>query len=83
MPITNENALIKTFNKICDRAKKEKWVNLDKLTNSELCIFIAGKTLAYGRDWQASLENGEYHTKNPEATKKARRLFSRKIPDMI
>jgi len=78
--INSENDLRIAFNKLCDKAKKENWQNLEKMTNSELLIFIAGKTLNHGRNWKDSIENAKYHLENP---KKARLQFSTKTIDIF
>jgi hypothetical protein len=53
---------------------------LSKFTNEELTAFIALATFAYGRSWNSSLENAQYHITERE---KAIKLFSTKENDLM
>jgi len=84
--INNELELIQKYNElesvISKLAKKfpSSFDVLRHLTDEQLSLFIAGRTLAFGRDWEASIANGEYHIKNRE---RAIRLFGSKQDDLL
>ena len=52
--------LITAFNDIADK-HKALGSTLEDLTDNELYVFIAGKTLDFGRSLAASLENAALH----------------------
>jgi len=58
MNITSRNELINKYNEVC---KKHLSLNhtLENLSDNELFIYVAGKTLDYGRTWEDSLENAK------------------------
>ena len=72
-----QNELIDHYNIIC-----EKHITLNSLlpdlSDKELEIWIAGKTLLYGRSLNDSLENAKQHMKDRD---KAIKLFNRKQED--
>ena len=74
-----ENEFIDEYNKLCDRHRKAE-STLQDLTDHELYIWIAGKTMKYGRDFEASLKNAECHMKNRH---KAEKQFSVKHVDLL
>ena len=73
-----ENEFIDEYNELCDRHRKAE-STLQDLTDHELYIWIAGKTMKYGRDLKASLENAANHMKNRE---RAEKQFSVKHVDL-
>ena len=73
------NELIDKFNKIADKYR-DKGGSLVDLSDQELYIFIAGKTLDYGRSVEASLENAEIQMKD---RKRAEKRFGTKHEDLL
>ena len=73
----DRDELINKFNKLADK-HKAVGSNLSDLTDKELFIFTAGKTLDYGRSVEDSLENAMYQMKD---RKKAERMFGTKGPE--
>ena len=78
----NRTELISQYNDLCDRIHAKPNANgydtLKSLSDSELLVFMAAKTLAFGRPFDKAIENAELHLENRE---KALRLFSNSQPD--
>jgi hypothetical protein len=75
--IPNAKALKIKYNEICKKGI-EKGLTLYDLTDEEFFIWIVGKTILFGRDLKASINNALCHMENPEA---ARKLFMRRDPE--
>ena len=74
-----ENEFIDEYNELCDRHRKAE-STLQDLTDHELYIWIAGKTMKYGRDLKASLENAKCLMQDRQ---KAEKLFSLENIDLL
>ena len=76
--VMGEKELVKKFNALCtrehSRENRSGYLALRNLSDSELFVFVAGKTLKYGRTFEDSIEKAKYHMKNRN---KAERVFSR------
>ena len=77
--IKSEKELLEKYNQLCGTHLK-KCSTLKDLTDSELLIWIAGRTYSYGRDWKSSIANAKTHLRD---RKKAEKLFSTKETDML
>lgn len=66
--VINETELIDKYNSLVDKAKSLPNMPardlLSKLSDYELFVFVAGQTLAYGRSFQDSVQNAQYHMGN-------------------
>jgi hypothetical protein len=72
-----ESKLVKEFNKLRKQALSQPKINakeyLTSLSDYELKVFICGKTMRFGRDFQSSWKNACLHLKDRE---KAIKLFA-------
>lgn len=75
--LKDENDLIKKFNAISKKHLKANSTLAD-LTDDEFFIWLAGKTLQYGRSFEDSVKNAQNHMKN---RKKAESLFGTKTKE--
>ena len=53
---------------------------LNQFNNNELLAYIALATYSFGRSWEKSLENAEYHLENKD---KAIKLFGTQKNDLM
>lgn len=77
--ITSEQDLVDKYNQVC-KTHVKKGSLLKDLTDTELLIWIAGRTHAFGRDWGSSVANATCHLKDRT---KAEKLFSIKRTDTL
>ena len=77
--ITSEQDLVDKYNQVC-KAHQERGSLLKDLTDSELLIWIAGRTYAFGRDWESSVSNAMYHLRDRT---RAEKMFSIKRIDTL
>jgi hypothetical protein len=77
--LMNRLELINKYNKIALKHKHKK-SKLSDLTDGELFVWIACKTLAFGRNLKDSLSNAETHLKNRV---NAEKVFSQKEKELL
>ena len=75
-----EQEFITEYNAICEKHLQLK-STLKDLTDRELYIWIAGKTVHYGRSLEASLENAACHMK--DRSKAEKQFGTKKNDDLL
>lgn len=77
--IASEDDLVEKYNQVCNTHIK-RGSSLRDLTDTELLVWIAGKTFKFRGNWQSSIDNAKYHLRDRV---KAERLFSIKRADTL
>jgi len=82
--VKNKEDLIKKYNKVA-RKYRNRGISgpesLAQLSYREFWIYIAAKTLVYGRNLKDSFINADLHLKNLAKRKEAEKLFGLKDPE--
>lgn len=79
--IKNGEDLIKKYNRVAKKYRNTGISgpeSLTQLNNKEFWIYIAAKTLIYGRALNDSFENADLHLKSSKRRKEAEKLFGLK-----
>ena len=79
-----ESEIIDRYNAICEAVNAAPNVTareaLTALSDQDLAVFIAAKSIAFGRPLNAAIENAEYHL---DGRSRAIALFASKDPETL